>query len=71
MTAQAEDAPGMTYTLPVEFVGRVPGYDWLTQVIVILPAEFANAGEVRVHINVLGADSNRAPITVSPSSSGP
>jgi uncharacterized protein (TIGR03437 family) len=70
VTAQAEDAQNKTYTLPVEFVGTVPGQDWLTQVVVILPAELSGAGELRVHINVRGADSNKAPLNINPSSSG-
>lgn len=69
-TAQAEDAQNKTYPLTVEFVGKVPGQDWLTQIIVILPAELANAGEVRVHLNVLGKSSNKAPFNLSPSPSG-
>lgn len=67
VTAQAEDAQNRTYPLAVEFVGTVPGQDWLTQIVVILPAELANAGEVRVQIKVLGIGSNKAPLNVSPS----
>lgn len=66
-TAQAEDAQNRTYPLTVEFVGTVPGYDWLTQIIVILPPELANAGEVRVHINVRGTNSNKASLNINPS----
>ncbi len=69
-TAQAEDSQGVTYPLPVEFVGKVPGQDWLTQVVVILPAELANAGEVRVQITVRGTNSNKAPLKINPSSGG-
>ena len=48
----------------------MPGQDWLTQVIVILPAELANAGEVRVQIAVRGKSSNKAPLNIDPSSGG-
>jgi hypothetical protein len=65
-TAQAEDAQNKTYPLAVEFVGAVPGQDWLTQVTVILPAELAGAVEVRVHINVRGTSSNKAPLSLAP-----
>jgi hypothetical protein len=68
VTAQAEDAQNKTYPLSVEFVGTVPGQDWLTQVVVILPAELANGGEVRVQITVRGTSSNKAPLDINPSS---
>ncbi|MBV9929010.1 MAG: metallophosphoesterase [Acidobacteria bacterium] len=69
-TAQAEDSQGITYSLPVEFVGVVPGQGWLTQVTVILPAELANAGEVRVQITVRGASSNKVLLSINPSPNG-
>jgi hypothetical protein len=65
--AQAEDAQNRTYPLAVEFVGAVPGQEWLTQVVVILPAELAGAGEVRVRIAVRGVNSNQAPLSINPS----
>ncbi|HEX7318112.1 MAG TPA: metallophosphoesterase [Pyrinomonadaceae bacterium] len=65
VTAQAEDAHNITYPLAVEFVGKVPGHDWLTQIVVILPAELAGAGEVRVRIDVLGKSSNKLPLDIN------
>jgi hypothetical protein len=67
VTAQAEDAQNKTYPLAVEFVGTVPGQDWLTQVVVVLPAELTNAGEVRVQLSVRGKGSNKAPLSLGPS----
>lgn len=66
VTAQAEDSHNKIYPLAVEFVGKVPGFDWLTEVIVKLPDELGNAGEVRVSINVRGTSSNKAPLSVRP-----
>ena len=37
LTARAEDAALNLYPLAVEFVGKVPGFDWLTEVVVRLP----------------------------------
>ena len=37
VTAQAEDAEHRIYPLTVEYVGKVPNLDWLTQVNVKLP----------------------------------
>jgi uncharacterized protein (TIGR03437 family) len=50
--------------LKVEFVGKVPRFDWLTQVIVKLPDELMNVGEVRVSIAVRGVSSNKVPLSV-------
>ena len=67
VTAQAEDSQNRIYPLVVEFAGRVPGFDWLTQVNVKLPDAMENAGEVRVSINVRGTSSNSVLISVGPS----
>src|SRR5688572_23227474 len=37
VTARAEDAGMIVYPLEVEFVGKVPTFYWLTQIVVILP----------------------------------
>lgn len=71
VTAQAEDSQNRVYALPVEFVGKVPGFSWLTQVIVKLPDALENAGEVRISINVRGTNSNKVLISVGPSLSLP
>ena len=49
----------------------MPGQDWLTYVIVRLPAELAGAGEVQVYININGTNSNKAPLNINPPTGGP
>ena len=66
VTAQAEDSQNRIFPLKVEFVGKVPRFDWLTQVNVKLPDELANVGEVRVSINVRGTSSNKVPLRIGP-----
>jgi len=44
VTARAEDGSGNVYLLSVEFVGKVPGFDWLTQ-IVVRPPDNTPAGQ--------------------------
>jgi uncharacterized protein (TIGR03437 family) len=66
VTAQAEDSQHKVYPLAVEFVGKVPGFEWLTQVVVKLPDELSNAGEVLVSINVRGTSSNKVPLGIKP-----
>jgi len=60
VTAVAEDNQTNTFTLPIEFVGKLPSFDWLSQVIVILPANLPPAQELRVHISLHGLTSNKA-----------
>ncbi|MEK6283992.1 MAG: IPT/TIG domain-containing protein, partial [Acidobacteriota bacterium] len=69
VAAQAEDSQNRIYPLTVEFVGKVPSFEWLTQVIVKLPDELGNVGEVRVSINVRGTSSNKVLLSVRPSGS--
>lgn len=64
VTAQIEDAEHRIYPLTVEYVGKIPGFDWLTQVNVRLPDGLANAGDMWVSISLRGAVSNKAVIRV-------
>lgn len=63
VTARAEDAGGKVYPLAVEYVGRVPDFGWITQIVVRPPDELMNAGDVRVSVGVGGRVSNRALVT--------
>jgi hypothetical protein len=65
--AQAEDAQGTIHTLPVEYVGRVPNFDWLTQVIVMPPMLPKDSSDVWVKMRVNGVFSNRALLSIKPS----
>jgi hypothetical protein len=58
VTARARDSRSRAYSLKVEFVGKVPNLDWLTQVVVRLPDELANAGDVWISINLREQTSN-------------
>jgi hypothetical protein len=60
ITAQAEDSQQRVFPLTVAFVGKVPDFDWLTQVIVKLPDEIANAGDVSVSLKVGNLQTNQA-----------
>ncbi|HVF51074.1 MAG TPA: hypothetical protein VNA19_13350 [Pyrinomonadaceae bacterium] len=65
-TAQAEDAQQRIYPLTIEYVGKVPNQDWLTQIVLLLPAELRDAGDVRLSITLRGTPSNKALITIKP-----
>jgi uncharacterized protein (TIGR03437 family) len=64
LTVQAEDAQQRIYPLTVEYVGKVPDYERVTQVVVVLPAELANAGDVSVSISLRGVPGNKALIRI-------
>lgn len=66
VTAQAEDAQNNTYPLTVEFVGQVPGYDWLTQIVMKFPDQVTLAGDYWVSISLRGVSSNKAFVTMKP-----
>ena len=59
ITVQGEDSLE-TYQLPVEYIGKVPGFDGITQLNVRLPSELANANEVLVSVSLRGLTSNKA-----------
>ena len=66
VTAQAEDAQQKLYPLEVEHVGRVPAFDWLTQVMVKLPNDVGGVAELRVQITLRGIVSNKVRIRIKP-----
>jgi len=59
VTAQAEDSLLNAYPLTVEFVGKVPGYGWLTEVVVKRPDNLPT-GDVMVSITWHACASNKA-----------
>ena len=64
VTAQAEDSLLMVYPLTVEFVGKVPGFDWLTEIVVKLPESIAGNGDVLLSITLHGRTSSKARIKI-------
>ena len=64
LTAQAEDGLHIVYPLTVEFVGKVPDYNWLTEVVVKLPDGFAVNGDVFVSITLHGKTSNKVRVRI-------
>ena len=64
VTATAEDPQLGVHPLQVEFVGPVPGFSWLTQVVVKLPDSLANKSSALATITVHGVTSTKALITI-------
>lgn len=66
VTVEAEDSGHKIYPLTVEFVGRAPKFDWLTQVNVLLPDELYQQGGAWITIKAHGLASNRAYLNLKP-----
>ena len=63
-TVSAETAQHQLIDLPVEFIGKVPGANWLTQITVRLPDQ-VNAGEIQLRISFRDRTSNAGSITIA------
>ena len=66
VTAQAEDSQQRVFPLTVEYVGKVPNHDWLTQVIVKVPVDSESAGDIWISIHVGNLVSNKVLISIKP-----
>lgn len=64
VAAQAEDSQGGTYPVAIEFVGKVPGYDWLTQVVIKFPDQWTKIEDLWITISLRGVPSNKAFVTM-------
>ena len=60
--AQAQDGASNVFPLTVEFAGKVPGFDWLTQVVVRLPDNLPSGQAVFLSVTFHGQTSNQARI---------
>ena len=61
---RAEDTQSVIYPAPVEFVGRVPGFDWLTQVVVKLPDNLPTNQSVLFSATLRGKTTNKVRVRV-------
>jgi FG-GAP-like repeat/Calx-beta domain len=65
LTVQAEDAQHVNHDLPVEFVGAVPNFGGLSQIVVRLPDNLGT-GDFLVSFTLRGVASNKGLITIKP-----
>jgi hypothetical protein len=66
ITAQAEDSQHRAFPLTVEYIGKVPNHDWLTQVTVKVPVDIESAGDIWISIRVGNLVSNKVLISIGP-----
>jgi beta-glucanase (GH16 family) len=66
VTAQVDDGRGHIYPLTVEWVGRLPSFDWITAVVVKLPDELAGAAQVLINVTAHNQSSNQVAVSMQP-----
>jgi hypothetical protein len=64
VTAAAESAQGVIYLLPVESAGKMPSFDWLSEIVVKLPANLPSNQDVRVSVTFHGQTSNKVRVKI-------
>ena len=71
VTAEAEDGAHKKYPLAVEYVGPVPGQEWVTSIIVRLNDQLGDVGDVLIGITFRGEHSNRVRLAIGHIGDGP
>jgi hypothetical protein len=71
VTADAEDGNHNHYPLTVEYVGTVPGFTWMSAVVVRLHDNLGDVGDVLVGITLHNATSNRVRLGIGHVGGGP
>ena len=65
VTVRAEDAGMTTFPLAVEFVGKVPGLDQFTQIVVRLPDNTPSGQSLFVSATLRGLTTNKVRIRMN------
>jgi hypothetical protein len=66
VTVEADDGLGGTYPVTVESVSKVPGQNWLTQVMLRFPDQWMTGGDVWITLKLRGVPGNKAFVTIKP-----
>jgi glucose/arabinose dehydrogenase len=64
VTARLEDASLNMFPLAVEFVGKVSGFDWLTEIVVRLPDNTPVNQTLNVSVTLRGKTSNKVKVRI-------
>ena len=65
LTVRGVDLRGFSYILPVENVGKVSSFSWLSWVIVRLPDDTTIRGDLSLSLSIHGVTSNAAVVSIS------
>jgi len=63
VVVKVRGAPAEPRTL-LEAVRKIPDWEWMTQVVVRLPVELANAGDVSISVSLRGVPSVKALVRI-------
>jgi beta-glucanase (GH16 family) len=66
VAAQADDGKGHTYPLAVEWIGRLPSFDWITVLIAKLPDELLGANQALITVSARNQSSNQVTVSIAP-----
>ncbi len=66
VAARADDGNGHTYPLTVEWIGRLPSFDWITVVIAKLPDELLSTNQALISVTAHNQTSNPVSVSISP-----
>ena len=71
ITANAEDGAHKIYPLTVEYVGPVPGQNWVTAIVLRISEQMGDLGDVLIRLSYQGLNSNRVRVGVGHVGDGP
>jgi hypothetical protein len=71
VTADGEDGAHVHYPMTVEYVSPVPGFTWMTAVVIRLNDSLGDVGDILVGLNYQGVASNRVRVGVGHIGGGP
>jgi len=71
LTADAEDAQHSVYPMTVEYVGPVPDNPWVSSVVIRVPENLPETGDVLVRIKYRDVASNRVRVGIGQVGGGP
>ena len=66
VTVRMENSQHTIFSVPAEYLGKLPNFSYLTQINVRLPDELANGGDVSMSVVYQGMESNKVSITIKP-----
>jgi hypothetical protein len=71
ISAEAEDFNHIRYPLSVEYAGSVPGFEWMSALVVRLNDNLGDVGDVLIGIHLHGMVSNRVRVGIGHIGGGP
>jgi beta-glucanase (GH16 family) len=66
VAAQVDDGKGNSYPLTVEWVGRLPNFDWITAIVARLPDALPNTNQALISVMAHNQTSNQVLVSISP-----